>query len=311
MAPRACIPLQPASRCHEPTLPMLRSLLFTLVFYVNTVVFLVFGSPLLFGPRSWAMAGLEAHARTSLWWLEAIVGTRLEVRGRERLPAGPILVAAKHQSAWDAFALIPLFDDPALMLKAELLAIPFYGWFCRKFAHIAVKRQAGPAALRRMVHDAKTQAERGRQILIFPEGTRRTPGAPPDYKPGVLTLYESLALPCVPVALSTPDCSGRAAASCAGPEPPSSRSSIRSRREWSAPRSALCWKPASRPPVIACWRKLRPPTRRRLYRRLQPSVSLFRTKIEYKENISLTVVRADVKFPTATQVTRSRPPASL
>ncbi|MGH6814266.1 MAG: lysophospholipid acyltransferase family protein [Hyphomicrobiaceae bacterium] len=180
-----------------------RSLLFAVVFYANTAIFLVFGSPLLLGPRRWAMAGLNAHARASLWWLKVIVGTSLEVRGRERLPAGPVLVATKHQSAWDTFALVPVFADPALVLKAELLAIPFYGWFCRKFKHIAVKRGGGAAALRRMVRDAKTEAARGRQIVIFPEGTRRTPGAPPDYKPGVLTLYENLGLPCVPVALNS------------------------------------------------------------------------------------------------------------
>ena len=88
---------------------MLRSLLFTVVFYLNTAVFLILGSPLLLAPRSWAMAGLRAHARTSLFLQRLIAGTRMEVRGLENLPPGACLIASKHQSAWDTFALVPLF----------------------------------------------------------------------------------------------------------------------------------------------------------------------------------------------------------
>ena len=182
---------------------LLRSLAFAAAFYVSTALFLLLGSPLLLGPRSWAMAGLRAHARTSLWLLRLIAGTRIEVRGRENLPAGACLVAAKHQSAWDTFALVPLFRDPAIVLKAELAAIPFYGWFCRKFEHILVRRDRAAAALKAMITDAKAKAAQGREILIFPEGTRQAPGAAPDYKPGVVALYEGLGLPCVPLALNS------------------------------------------------------------------------------------------------------------
>ena len=182
---------------------IVRSLLFAVVFYLGTVTFLVIGSPLLLGPRAWAMAGLRAHARASLMALRWIVGTGMEVRGAERLPAPPYLIAAKHQSAWDTFALIPLFKDPALVMKAELGLIPLYGWFSVKFAHILVRRGRAAAALKAMIRDARDRARQGREILIFPEGTRRAPGAPPDYKPGVVALYEGLELPCVPVALNS------------------------------------------------------------------------------------------------------------
>lgn len=182
---------------------MIRSLLFALVFYLNTALFLVLGSPLLLGPRRWAMMGLKAHAHASLWWLRVIVGTRLEVRGREHLPAAPVLIAAKHQSAWDTFALITLFRDPAMVMKAELGWIPLYGWFSHKFRHIFVKRDRGPSALKAMIRDARDRAQHGREIVIFPEGTRRAPGALPDYKPGVVALYEALDCPCVPLALNS------------------------------------------------------------------------------------------------------------
>lgn len=182
---------------------MIRSLLFAVAFYMNTAVFLVLGSPLLVCPRRWAMAAMKAHAAASLFWLRLIVGIRMEVRGHDRLPAGACLIAAKHQSAWDTFALIPLFADPAIVMKAELGLIPLYGWFCRKFQHVLVRRDRGPTALRGMIRDARARAEAGRQIIIFPEGTRRPPGAEPDYKSGIAALYEGLQLTCVPIALNS------------------------------------------------------------------------------------------------------------
>lgn len=182
---------------------MARSLLFNVLFYVTTALFILIGTPLLFGPRRWAMAALAIHGRFELWLLRAIVGTKLEVRGLEKLPDGACLVAAKHQSAWETFGLIPLFRDPALLMKRELFWIPFHGWFSHKFEMIPVDRDRGPSALRRMVRQAKKRAAQGREIIIFPEGTRRAPGAPPDYKTGVVLLYEALGIPCVPVALNS------------------------------------------------------------------------------------------------------------
>lgn len=182
---------------------MLRSIAYTLAFYAATALFLVFGSPLLLAPRSWAMAGLVAHARTCCWLLRVIVGTRIEVRGRENLPAGAALIAAKHQSAWDTFGLIPLLHDPALVMKAELGWIPVYGWFSHKFGMIFVSREKKAAALRQLIRDARNRAAAGRHVLIFAEGTRRAPDAPPDYKPGAAALYEALAAPCVPLALNS------------------------------------------------------------------------------------------------------------
>ena len=182
---------------------MARSLLFNILFYVTTTLFVVLGSPLFFAPRRWAMAALAGHGRFELWLLKVVCGIKLEVRGREKLPQGACLVAAKHQSAWETFGLIPLFRDPALLMKRELFWIPFHGWFSHKFGMIPVDRDKGPAALRRMVREAKLRVAQGREIIIFPEGTRRAPGAPPDYKTGVVLLYETLQIPCVPLALNS------------------------------------------------------------------------------------------------------------
>jgi 1-acyl-sn-glycerol-3-phosphate acyltransferase len=182
---------------------MIRSVVFNAAFYVMTAGFLILGSPLLLAPRSWAMAGLKCHARSTLWLMKHLVGTEMEVRGLDNLPEGACLVAAKHQSAWDTIALILLFRDPALVMKAELMKIPLYGWFSAKFGMIPIQRETGPSALRQMLKEAKDRAADDRQIFVFPEGTRRLPGAPPDYKPGILLLYDALQLPCVPVALNS------------------------------------------------------------------------------------------------------------
>lgn len=182
---------------------LLRSLLYAIAFYLVTAVMLVGGIWLLVSPRSWAMAGLRLHGRIATWLLKAICGTKLEVRGAQRLPARPFLVVAKHQSTWDTFALIPLLSDPAIVLKDELKWIPVYGWFCLKFEHILVRRDKAAAALKKIVADARERAAEGREILIFAEGTRQAPGAKPDYKSGYVALYEGLDVPAVPLALNS------------------------------------------------------------------------------------------------------------
>ena len=168
-----------------------------------TALFLIFGSPLLLMSRPVAMMGLIAHANACCWLLRVIAGTELEVRGLEHLPVGAALIASKHQSAWDTFGLIPLLHDPALVMKAELGRIPLYGWFARKFGMILIPREKRAAALKQLLRDAKARAADGRHILIFPEGSRQAPGAPPDYKSGIAALYEALDVPCVPIALNT------------------------------------------------------------------------------------------------------------
>jgi 1-acyl-sn-glycerol-3-phosphate acyltransferase len=181
----------------------LRSALFNTVFYLNLVLFMLVFFWLFFCPRSWAMWGLKLWASTSVWFLRAICGTRLEVRGLENIPPGPVLVAAKHQSLFETFAVLPLLADPAVVLKRELMLIPLFGWFARKFRMIPVDRGAGTTALKRLIARAREAVRDRRQVLIFPEGTRRLPGAPPDYKPGAVALYLNLGVPCVPLALNS------------------------------------------------------------------------------------------------------------
>ncbi len=181
----------------------IRSLLFNVLFYVNLVLFLVLGSPFFFTPRIWSIRALQVWARSSLWLLRVVAGIGMELRGREHIPHGPALIAGKHQSFWETFAILPWLDDPAMVLKKELVYIPWFGWFARKFRMIAVERSAGSAALRNLVRQAEACIAAGRQVVIMPEGTRRAPDDPPAYKPGAAALYATLGVPCVPFALNS------------------------------------------------------------------------------------------------------------
>ena len=198
---------------------MLRSVAFLVVFYVNTAVFLVCGSWLLLAPRRWAMEGLRLHGLASLWWLKVICGTRYEVRGLEKLPKGACLVASKHQSAWDTFALIPVFRDPAMVMKVELGWIPLYGWFSHKFQHIFVRRDKGPSALKSLIRDARASRRPGPRDRDLPG--RHAPAARARRPTTSRASWRSTRGWRCPACRwrSTPACSGRAAASCATPAP--------------------------------------------------------------------------------------------
>ncbi len=181
----------------------LRSLLFNAVFYGWTAVIVVAGLPLLLAPRI-AMYYLgRAWAHPILCALAVICGLRHEVRGRENLPEGAVLIAAKHQSAWDTIIFSILLWDHSFVLKKELLRIPLFGLLLWRAGLIPVDRSGGAGALKKMVADAKQAAAAGRPIVIFPDGTRVAPDAHRPYQPGVAALYGQLGIPVVPCALNS------------------------------------------------------------------------------------------------------------
>jgi 1-acyl-sn-glycerol-3-phosphate acyltransferase len=180
-----------------------RATAFNIVFYLNMLAFILAAMPLLIFPRQYLKAFLHLWCRTSLWWLKALIGTNCEIKGQQNIPEGALLVAAKHQSFWETFALLPLFTDPVIVLKRELTWIPLLGWILRKYGCISVDRAGASKALRAMLEQARQAAQENRQIIIFPEGTRKDPDAAPDYKPGVGLLYVDLKIPCLPIALNS------------------------------------------------------------------------------------------------------------
>ena len=179
-----------------------RSLLFNVLFYLNTVIFLIIALPTFLLPYRAIVEVAKAWGRVNLVLIR-VAGIGYEVRGREKIPPGPLLVASKHQSAWETFALMPLFDNPLFILKRELQWIPVFGWLLIKGRMVPVDRGKGSQALTDMAERARVELARGRQLIIFPEGTRRPAGAEPRYKYGVAHLYAAEGVPCVPVALNS------------------------------------------------------------------------------------------------------------
>jgi len=181
----------------------LRSLIYNVLFYALLIAWLIVAIPTFVMRRSAIMTLARLWSRQSTWLLRVVCNVKVEFRGVEKIPKGPLVVASKHQSMWETFALLQVLEQPLYILKRELTRIPFFGWYLIKAGMISVDRSAGGRALLKMVRQASEEVRNGRQLIIFPEGTRKAPGAPPDYKPGIAQLYASCRTNCLPVALNS------------------------------------------------------------------------------------------------------------
>ena len=178
-----------------------RSLLFAIIFYPGSLLYVLaglasvpFGSrPLRAVTHGWALY----HRRCARW----LLGIRTRIEGN--VPPGPHLYAGKHQSMYETIDLVVILDEPAVVLKRELADLPLWGRVAQTYGMIPVDREGGAAALRRMLKAARAAIDAGRSIVIFPEGTRVSPGEQPPLQPGFAGLYKMLALPVVPVAVDS------------------------------------------------------------------------------------------------------------
>ena len=141
--------------------------------------------------------------RSVYWLLRVICRLTYRVEGMEFLPTEPVIVASKHQSAWDTLFFPYKLDKSAIILKRELFWLPFFGWYAKKYGAIGIDRRGGASAIRQMIKDSRKPLSTGRSIIIFPEGTRTAPGKKGVYHSGVAALYNQLKLPVVPVALNS------------------------------------------------------------------------------------------------------------
>lgn len=181
----------------------IRSLVFNIGFYLSLILHMIVALPAFFLPRQVLFELAKSWARSMNWMLRVICNIRVEYRGVENVPAGPLLIAAKHQSAWETVGLLPLFRQPMYILKRELTWIPLFGLFLLKAQMIPVNRTSGMRALMRMTRLARERVRGDRQLIIFPEGTRRPVGAEPNYKSGVAQVYVACGVQCLPVALNS------------------------------------------------------------------------------------------------------------
>jgi 1-acyl-sn-glycerol-3-phosphate acyltransferase len=181
----------------------LRSLIFNLSFYVNLIILMILGLPMMLFGRKGVFFMARLWGSTSVWLLEKICNLRVEYRGVENIPDGSYLIAAKHQSFLETFSLLKYSPDFAIIMKKQLMYIPMFGLYLVVGKQIGIDRDRGRSALTQLIEQAGAVLRAGRQVYIYPEGTRRPPGAPPMYKYGVAALYRETGAPCLPVALNT------------------------------------------------------------------------------------------------------------
>lgn len=150
--------------------------------------------------RKWAMVCIHSYCAAALWMLRTIVGTRVEFRGP--VPRGPCIIASKHQSFLDILCLTRILPSPSFVMKKSLRWAPILGIYAARLGSIPIDRSAGREATRALLDGVQSQAA-GRQIIIFPQGTRVHPTADLPYRRGFLRLYERTGYPLVLVALNT------------------------------------------------------------------------------------------------------------
>lgn len=182
---------------------ILRSIVFQILFYFWTAFIGIVGLPALILPRKVVYLISPLWSAGNFAILRAITGLGHRIEGSEHVAPTPVIYASKHQSAWDTMIFPLILKNPIVVLKKELRAIPFYGWYLMKYGSISIDRSSGAKALRSMVQQARAAIDAGRPIVVFPEGTRTAPGERAKYQSGVAALYRELDVPVVPVALNS------------------------------------------------------------------------------------------------------------
>jgi 1-acyl-sn-glycerol-3-phosphate acyltransferase len=186
---------------------VITSLLFVAWLYLSMAIMGLVFLPFLVLPRSATMFGIRVFTRVVTLGLRLICGIRTEIRGREHMPEGPVIYAGKHQCMYDIFIPFLVLRDPAIIMKKELLWYPFLGWYALKSEMIPIDRAGTTKTLKAMVVEVKKRAANYRQIVIFPEGTRRAPGAPVAYQAaGLSAIAKAVEAPIVPVATNAGLC---------------------------------------------------------------------------------------------------------
>lgn len=183
---------------------ILRSALFYLILSLITIFFGVIGMPLILTSKRLLVLLCEVWAKTILNLLSIICNLTIEVRGKHNIPSKPMIIASKHESAIETVALWSLFENPALIMKKEVLFVPIFGAYCYVMGMISIDRGSKMAAMKKIITDSTATLKSGRSIIIFPEGTRAKHGESLTLKSGVKAIHmASPAIPVVPIALNS------------------------------------------------------------------------------------------------------------
>jgi 1-acyl-sn-glycerol-3-phosphate acyltransferase len=182
----------------------LRSTAFNIIMFGSGAALSLYGVLIgRFLPRG-ALAQAQLWGRVCLWGLRVCCGITVEVTGRENLPpSGGAIIVAQHQSALDILIWLAIVPNPAFVFKRELKRIPMFGNLLEPAGMIPVDRAGGGQALREMVAGATAAVKAGRQVVIFPEGTRVAYGVRGQLRNGVVALTQAVTVPVLPAATNS------------------------------------------------------------------------------------------------------------
>lgn len=187
----------------------IRSVLFDASFYIASFILMVVFLPLMLFPQKAIFWAGRAWVAVAMGLLKLFVGLSYRVEGLDNLPAGPCIVACKHESAWETLIFHSLLNRPGYALKRELMWVPLINLYFWRMGMVVIDRGAGASALKSLLKGARRVIDQGRPLVIFPEGTRGIPGQPTEYQAGVGVLYRDLGVPVIPVALNSGSFWGR------------------------------------------------------------------------------------------------------
>ena len=183
----------------------LKSLIFNIFLYAGLVTIFILAIPTLFLPDKFTLFFGRLSAKYIVFLLKIILNTKVVFHGLVNLKkVDHFFVASAHQSMFETFALqIPL-ASPIFILKKELLKIPLFGHYLKKIGSIEIVRGTTTKENLDFFDKIKSRIKKQkRPLLIFPQGTRVKFDEQPPFKKGIGRIYNSLNLPCIPVALNT------------------------------------------------------------------------------------------------------------
>jgi 1-acyl-sn-glycerol-3-phosphate acyltransferase len=181
----------------------IRSIIFVIWFYLTMAFWgLLYMPAVLMGHDRFIWHSMRGWGKATVWGLRWIMGVHIKFEGLEHVPKGAALIASKHQATLDTVLPVLLVSEPVFVVKKELIKMPVFGFYM-KHGMIPVDREAHAKALKDMLRASRAVIAKGRQIVIYPEGTRQELDAAPDYKPGIVAMYRDLNLPVTPIALNT------------------------------------------------------------------------------------------------------------
>ena len=182
---------------------LIRSILFYILLSFWTVLLGLLCTPFLLLPKQYLYAPIRLWIDGIFLLLKKICKITHQIQGLKNIPQHSVLVASKHQSAFETFALFYYLPKSVFIHKKQLFLIPIFGQYLKKINMISIDRKAGSAAMRKILRQAKLVSKKGYSLIIFPEGTRKKPGEKPDYKSGFIGIYNEMNTKILPVAVNS------------------------------------------------------------------------------------------------------------